>query len=94
MPESFALASQNVDDIVLIDDNAMAETMLLMRHTLTLVAEPACTASLAATLGPLRDMIRGKSVGVLACGSNISPDRYARYTADAALPHIITYPKA
>ena len=94
MPESFALARQNVDDIVLIDDNAMAETMLLMRHTLTLVAEPACTASLAATLGPLRDMIRGKSVGVLACGSNISPDRYARYTADASLPHIITYPKA
>jgi len=42
----------------------------------------------------LRDMIRGKSVGVLACGSNISPDRYARYTADASLPHIITYPKA
>lgn len=86
MPESFALARQNVDDIVLIDDRAMAETMLLMRHALTLVAEPACTASLAAVLGPLRDQVRGKSVGVLACGSNISPDRYARYTADATLP--------
>jgi threonine dehydratase len=86
MAESFALARQNVDDIVLIDDRAMAETMLLMRHTLSLIAEPACTASLAAALGPLRDRVRGKSVGVLACGANISPDRYARYTADAALP--------
>ena len=86
MPESFALARQNVDELVLIDDSAMADTMLLMRHALSLIAEPACTASLAATLGPLRDRVRGKSVGVLACGANISPDRYARYTAGASLP--------
>ena len=86
MPESFALARQNVDELVLIDDSAMADTMLLMRHALSLIAEPACMASLAATLGPLRDRIRGKSVGVLACGANISPDRYARYTAGASLP--------
>lgn len=86
MLESFLLARQNVDDIVLVDDKEMAETMLLMREKLALIAEPACTASLAAVLGPLRDVVTGKSVGVLACGSNISPDRFAHYTKGFTLP--------
>jgi len=86
MPESLALARQHVDELITIPDPLMADTMLLMRHTLNLVAEPACTASLAATLGPLRDRVAGRRVGVLACGSNISMERYAAYTQSASLP--------
>ena len=86
MPESLALARQNVDELITIPDQLMAETMLLMRHTLNLIAEPACTASLAAALGPLRDRVAGRHVGVLACGSNISVERYAAYTQTAQLP--------
>jgi threonine dehydratase len=86
MPESLTLARRNVDELITIPDGLMADTMLLMRHTLNLIAEPACTASLAATLGPLRNRIAGQRVGVLACGSNISMDRYATYTESAHLP--------
>ena len=86
MPESLALARANVDELITIPDRLMADTMLLMRHTLNLIAEPACTASLAAALGPLRDRVAGKRVGVLACGSNISMERYAAYTETARLP--------
>ena len=86
MPESLALARQHVDELITIPDSLMADTMLLMRHTLNLVAEPACTASLAATLGPLRDRAAGKRIGVLACGSNIGQDRFDSYTSSASLP--------
>ena len=86
MAESMALARRNVDELITIPDSLMADTMLLMRHTLNLVAEPACTASLASTLGPLRDRVAGKRVGVLACGSNIGPDRFDAYTGNASLP--------
>jgi len=86
MPESLALARAHVDEMITIPDRLMADTMLLMRHTLNLVAEPACTASLGATLGPLRDRVSGKRVGVLACGSNVSQERFDRYTAGAQLP--------
>jgi threonine dehydratase len=86
MPESLALARRHVDELITIPDSLMADTMLLMRHTLNLIAEPACTASLAATLGPLRDRVAGHRVGVLACGSNISMERYAAYTRSARLP--------
>ena len=86
MPESLALARQHVDELITIPDQLMKDTMLLMRHALNLFAEPACTASLAATLGPLRTRVAGKRVGVLACGSNISPERFAALTEDAVLP--------
>ena len=86
MPESLALARRHVDELITIPDRLMADTMLLMRDTLNLLAEPACTASLAATLGPLRDRMVGRRVGVLACGSNISMERYAAYTKTARLP--------
>ena len=74
--------------LITIPDSLMANTMLLMRHTLNLVAEPACTASLAATLGPLRDRTTGRRVGVLACGSNIGQDRFDSYTSMASLPPV------
>ena len=86
MPESLALARQHVDELITIPDRLMKDTMLLMRHALNLFSEPACTASLAATLGPLRERAAGKRVGVLACGSNISPERFAALTEDAVLP--------
>ena len=86
MPDSLTLAMQHVDELITIPDQLMKDTMLLMRHALNLIAEPACTASLAATLGPLRERAAGKRVGVLACGSNISPERFAALTTDAVLP--------
>ena len=77
---SFELARANVDEIIEIEDRIMAEMMLEMRDRLNLFAEPACVASLGAAVGPLRSEILGKKIGVLACGSNISANRFAHYT--------------
>ena len=78
--ESFQLARANVDEIIEIEDQVMIQTMQQMRDRLNLYVEPACAASLGAALGPLRSELSGKRVGVLACGSNISADRYSHYT--------------
>ena len=86
LAESMNLARENVDELITIPDSLMAETMLLMRHTLNIIAEPACTASLGSVLVPLRERAAGKRVGVLACGSNIGQERFDAYTSGASLP--------
>ena len=79
---SFELARANVDEIIEIEDRIMAEMMLEMRDRLNLFAEPARAAPLGAALGPLHSKISVKKVGVLACGSNISANRFAKITKD------------
>ena len=49
--ESFELARDYVDEVIAIDDQVMADTMLQMRDRLNLFVEPACAASLGAALG-------------------------------------------
>lgn len=77
LPYSFGVAKAHVDRIVRIDDHAMLAAMDLYQQNLRITAEPACAASLAAILGPLRDDLAGRQVGIIACGSNISLARYA-----------------
>ena len=67
-----------VDEVITISDSELAAMMLRMRDNLGLMVEPACAAALAATLGGAR--FAGKRVGVLACGSNISPERWHENT--------------
>lgn len=81
MPLSFAVARAYVDRIVQIDDRAMLAAMEFYQQNLRITAEPACAASLAAILGPLKDALAGRQVGIIACGSNISLDRYAALIA-------------
>jgi threonine dehydratase len=40
--------------------------------------EPACVATTAALLGPLRHELRGRRVVLLMCGSNIDWDTFER----------------
>ena len=42
-------------------------------------AAVAAAAATAALLGPLRDRLAGKNVGVLVCGSNIDFDTFERH---------------
>lgn len=77
MPYSFGLAQEYVDRIVRIEDAEMLRAMEIYQSTLRITAEPACAASLAAILGPLRADLEGRHVGIIACGSNISLHRYA-----------------
>ena len=76
MPLTYGIARDNVDRIVRIEDGEMLAAMDLYQQTLRITAEPACAASLAAILGPLRDDLAGRQVGIIACGSNISLTRY------------------
>jgi len=78
MPYSFALTETNVDRLVLVDDMQLRRTMGFLFRGMKIAVEPACVASTAALLGPLRDELRGKRVVLVMCGSNIDWDTFEK----------------
>jgi threonine dehydratase len=80
LPYSFALCRENVDDIVLVEDDALRRAMGLLFAEMKLAVEPAGAAATAALLGPLRQRLQGKRVGVIVCGANID---FATFAAQA-----------
>lgn len=76
MPYSFGIAQKHVDSMVEISDAEMRQVMGLLYDGLKIAAEPACAASTAALVGPLREQLAGKKVGIIACGSNIGAERF------------------
>jgi len=83
LPYSFGLCRQNVDDIVLVDDDAIRSAMALLFREMKLACEPAAAAATAALVGPLRDRLAGKKVGVLVCGSNVDLDTFEKHVRQA-----------
>ncbi len=71
MPYSFALTEANVDRLVRVDDDMLRRCMGLLFQAMKVAVEPACVATTAALLGPLRDDLKGKRVVLVMCGSNI-----------------------
>jgi threonine dehydratase len=71
LPYSFALCKANVDEIVLVDDDALRRAMGLLFLEMKLAVEPAGAAATAALCGPLRARLQGKRVGIIVCGANI-----------------------
>jgi threonine dehydratase len=78
LPYSFELCRRYVDDLVLIDDEAMQRAMGLLYGDIKLAVEPAGAAATAALLGPLRERLRGQRVGVVVCGANIDLATFSR----------------
>ncbi|MDX2250284.1 MAG: pyridoxal-phosphate dependent enzyme [Bacteroidia bacterium] len=76
MPYSLDLCRRYLEKIVLVEDDEIRNAMRLMFNELKLAAEPAAAASLAALLGPLREELKGKKVGLIACGSNIDLETF------------------
>jgi threonine dehydratase len=76
MPYSYEIVRRHVDQILRIEDDDMRRSMRTYQDILKITAEPACAAALAALVGPAKDLAVGKQVGLIACGSNISLDRY------------------
>jgi len=77
LPYSFALCRRNVDRLSLVDDQQIRRAMgLLFRH-MKIAVEPACAASTAALLGPLRESLRGKKTVLVFCGSNIDWETFS-----------------
>jgi threonine dehydratase len=77
-PYSFALCRKYVDDLVLVDDDALRSAMRLLFLSAKLAVEPAGAAATAALLGPLLEPLRGKRVGVIVCGANIDSESYTK----------------
>ena len=80
LPVSYAITRDNVDEIIRIEDDEMRATMKLLYDALKIVAEPACAATTAAVCSGLRERLAGQNIGVIACGSNISLNKFNRLT--------------
>ncbi len=78
---SCELCRRHIDGLVTIDDGDLRRAMLLLFDELKLAVEPSCAAATAALLGPLRETLRGKRVGVLLCGSNTDLATFTRNMA-------------
>lgn len=85
LPYSFGLCRTFLDEIVLVDDDALCRAMLLLFDEMKLGVEPAAAASTAALLGPLRERLAGQRVGLIVCGSNIDGANHAAYLARGAV---------
>ncbi|NRB31248.1 MAG: threonine/serine dehydratase [Rhizobiaceae bacterium] len=81
LPSSYAITRANVDELVRIEDDEMRTMMKRLYEGLKIVAEPACAATTAAICGALRERLSGQNIGVIACGSNISLNKFNRLTA-------------
>ena len=82
LPDSFSITKANVSRIVRITDDEMRIAMGLLYDALKIVAEPACAATTAAAMGDLKSELEGKTVGVIACGSNIRRAKFSRILGD------------
>jgi threonine dehydratase len=78
LPISFELCRRNVDGLVRISDTEMRAAMRFLLRNAKLAVEPAGAAATAALLGPLKERLRGRRVGLIVCGSNIDSATYAR----------------
>lgn len=84
LPFSHALCAAYLDDIVLLDDDAICAGMVAFQQEAKLAVEPAAGAALAAVIGPLRARLLGQKVGVIVCGANIDAQSYLTLMARGA----------
>ncbi len=70
-PYTYSVCRRFVDEIVLVGDGQLKEAMRHLFHGMKLAVEPAGAATTAGLLGPLKEKIRGKKVGIIVCGTNI-----------------------
>lgn len=82
---TYALCSRYIDDIVTVSDDAICEAVAVTFRDAHLAVEPAGAAALAALLGPLRQRLAGKRVGLVVCGSCIDAETYGRHLARGQL---------
>lgn len=85
MPYSFELTKNNIDQLVLVDDDDLRRSMGILFSQMSIAVEPACAATTAALLGPLRETLRGRRVVLILCGSNID---WATYSSQAVFDDV------
>jgi threonine dehydratase len=82
-PYSFSLCRRYLDDLVLVDDDALRRAMRLLFSSAKLAVEPAGAAATAALCGPLRERVAGRRVALVVCGANIDAPTFSRHLAEA-----------
>ena len=80
MEYSYELCRRNVDELTAVSDDELRQCMGLLFTAMKMAVEPACAATTAALLGPLRDRLVGQRVVLVFCGSNID---WATFAAQA-----------
>jgi threonine dehydratase len=81
-PYSFGLCRRFVDELAMVTDDQLRQSMLLLFQGTKLAVEPAGAAATAALCGPLLDKLRGKRVGIIVCGTNIDVATFAELIAE------------
>ncbi|MCC7199212.1 MAG: threonine/serine dehydratase [Gammaproteobacteria bacterium] len=81
LPITFEICRRNVDGLARVTDAQLVEAMRFLLEQAKLAVEPAGAAATAALMGPLRERLAGKRVGLVVCGSNIDAASYARLIA-------------
>lgn len=84
MDYSFNVCRRFVSEVVRVSDDEICLAMLHLFRDAKLVAEPAAAVATAGLMGPLRERLAGKRVGLVVCGSNIDPVRFAELLARGA----------
>lgn len=77
LPYSFELCRQTLDEVVRVSDDELRQAMRLLFHRQKIAVEPACAASTAALVGPLRTSLAGRRAVLVMCGSNIDWPSFA-----------------
>jgi len=77
-PISYALCRAHIDELVRVSDEELVAAMRFLLEHARLAVEPAGAAATAALLGPLRNRLAGRRVGVIVCGANIDAAGFAR----------------
>lgn len=78
MPYSYALCRRHLDELVLVDDDAICRALWLLFADAKLAVEPAGAATTAAMLQK-REELAGKRLGVIVCGANVDAASFARH---------------
>lgn len=81
-PYSFGLCRRFLSALVQVEDGELTAAMALLMREMKLATEPAGAAATAALVGPLRDRLRGKRVGLIVCGTNIDAGTFCRLVGD------------
>ena len=80
---TYALCRRYLDELVLVDDDAICRAMWLLFADAKLATEPAGAATAAAML-QLRDRLAGQRVGMILCGANVDHATFASCLARGA----------
>lgn len=79
-PYPYSLCREFVDELVMVSEAELVTGMQFLFQEMKLVVEPAAAAGMAALLGPLRESLQNKHVGIIISGTNIDAHRYCGLT--------------